>query len=641
MLDVQTLPGRDGLRGPGAAPGFRPQPRPVRSLMSLRRPILFLALGSLIVAGLGLRDWPVDGGRATAFAGGAFAGYGLTVSGQGPASLTLLPLPRLTLSRVRVAAPTGPLLAEGDRLRIDLDPFGLLAGRATVSGLRLDGARLSGDAAQWRGPVARFAEQVRSGVVTRPRRITVSGARFAAGDAARDIDLDIAWPFWSAAAEGQASLTWRGVPTRIALTHLRPAEIASGRHSPFTAEVTWPGGSLTADGTVEAAGPAASLPTLAGQARFETRSLPETLSWIGQEAPLSPLAGAFSIAGRFETADRSVSWPNLRIGLGQNLLEGAGAVALGTGEAPRLSVQATLAAETLDLAPLVDDLARLFQRGPLPLALAPFTRGDLDLRLSAAEGRVGPVPVQDLAASLLVRDAAMEVAVNRARIQDGTFKGRMTLASGADPTETEMRLQGGLDHVDLGNLLGEIGASRWVTGPLQGQFSLDASARDSLGLLAHLGGRATLSVEGGAITGLDLADVVHRNGAVAAGALARRNGRTAFERAAVSLRFVDGIGEIAEAGLLGASVGATLQGQVSLPERRLNARGHLVLRPAADPSRGLLFAVSGPWNAPTAQVVAHGEAADLAGRSGDAMLPESLKQPATLGLPNNARAYAP
>ncbi|WP_459765275.1 AsmA family protein [Methylobacterium sp. CM6257] len=610
--------------------------------MPLRRPILALAIGSLVVAGLGLRDWSVDGDRAAAFAGQAFGAYGLSLSVQGPVSLTLLPLPRLTLGRVRVTSGgAGPALAEGGRLVIDLDPVSLLAGRAAIGGLRLEGARLSADMAAWSTPVARVAEEIRSGVTARPRRITLTGGRLAEGGEAEDIALDITWPFWSAFVEGHASLNWRGVPTRIALTHLRPADIAQGRRSPFIAEVTWPGGSLAADGTMEPRADGGAMPTLAGRARFETRSLRESLSWLRRDAPLSPLASSFSIDGRFEMADRSISWPSLRIGLGQNVLEGAGAVALGAGDAPRLSVQATLAAETLDLAPVAADLAQFLGREPLPLALAPLTQGDLDLRLSAAEGRIGPVQVQDLAASVLVRDAAMEVAVNRARIQDGTFKARVMLASGADPAETEVRTQGSLDRVDPGTILGEIGAGHWLVGPTQGHFALEGSGRDSASLLKHLGGRMSLAIEGGAIMGLDLADVIHRNGAVAPGALARRNGRTAFERATVTLRFIDGIGEIAEAGLLGPNVRATLHGQVSLPARRLDAKGDLALRPPAEPARGLLFEVSGPWSALTAQTIPPGEVADPAGRSGEAMLPDPLKLPATLGLSGNARAYAP
>lgn len=608
--------------------------------MSPRRSILLLAPVSLIAVGLGLHPWPVDGDRAAAFAARALDAYGLALTSQGPASLTLLPWPRLTFDRVRITAEAGTrILVEDARLGIEPDLLGLSAGRAGAGGLHLVGGRLSGNPADWRGPLARLAERARSGEGVRPSRITVRGARTAGDGAATDIDLDAAWPFWRASAEGSARLTWRGVPTQVTITHLRPTDLILGQRSPLTAEATWPGGSVAVDGTVEMAGPDAVWPVLAGQMRIATRSLPETLSWIGWRAPLGPLAGAFSLAGAFETADRSVSWPRLRIGLGPNVLEGAGAVAFGPGAGPRLSVQATLAAETLDLAPLADDAARLFRGAPLPMALAPFTRGDLDLRLSAASGRVGPVQVQDLAASVLVRDAALEVAVNRARVQEGTVKGRLTLASRAgDPTETEMRLQGSLDRIDAGSLLGEIGAARWLVGPAHGQFALDASARDSAGLLAHLGGRVALTLAGGALTGLDLVDVVHRNGAVAPGALARRNGRTVIERAAIVLRFADGIGEITESGLLGPGVGASVHGQVSIPERRLDLRGDLVLRGPADPSRGLLFEVSGPWSALTAQTTARVETADPAGRAAEA---EVFGPPGLQGLPVNARAYIP
>ena len=601
--------------------------------MSPRRPIFVAALGCLVLAGLGLQDWSVDGGRAMTFAGSALDEYGLALTAEGPAHLTLLPIPRLSLERVRLAAGSaGSTLAEGGRLTIELDPIGLLAGRAALGGLRLDAARLSPDAAAWREPLARLAGRMRAGATQHPRRIALNGARVGDGTDARDIDIDLAWPFWSATAEAHASMTWRGVPTRIALAHMLPAYIAQGLRTPFTATVTWPDGSLAAEGTAGPPSDGGGLPVLAGRARFESRALPRTLAWLGRDAPLAALAGTFSLDGRFETGDRSVSWPSLRVGLGDDVLDGAGAVTLGAEPEPRLSVQATLAAETLNLSPLLADLIRLFQAEPASLALGPLTGGDLDLRLSAAEGRVGPVLAQDLAASILVRDAAVEVAVNRARVQDGMLKGRVTLASAADPAETEVRMQGSLDRVDIGSLLGEIGAGRWLSGPLQGQFSLEGSARDSGSLLASLGGRATLSVDGGAITGLDLAELVHRNGAVPTGALARRNGRTAFERAAITLRFSDGIGEFAESGLRGPSVGASLQGQVSLPGRRIAARGDLALRPLADlPGRGLLFEVTGPLDAPTAQIVSQGEA----------MLPDPFKVPAALGLSGAARAYAP
>ena len=616
--------------------------------MSLRRPIVLFVPVTLVAVGLGLHDWPIDSGRAQAFAKRAFADYGLTLSVEGPAHLTPLPLPKLSFERVRIATDGGgpPLVDEG-RLGIDLDPISLLTGRAAAGGLHLAEGVLSGGAAAWSGVLARLAERARSGATAHPTRLTVSGGRIGDGTA-RDIDLDLSWPSWSASAEGSARLTWRDVPTQFTVAHLRPNDVVLGRRSPITGAVTWPNGSLAIDGTVEAAVAGSAWPSLAGQMRGETRSLPESLAWVGLKVPLSPLAGVFSLAGSFETTDRSVSWTRLQLGLGRNMLEGAGAVVLGPGPAPRLSVQATLAAETLDMGPLADDAGQLLESDPVPLALGPMTGGDLDLRLSATAGQAGSVAVQDLAASVLVRDGALEIAVNRARIQDGLVKGRVTLARGATPTETEMRLQGSLDRVDLGGVLGGIGGARWLVGPAQGQFNLEASGRDTVALLGHLGGRATVTVASGAITGLDLADVVHRNGVVAAGALARRNGRTAIERAAVTVRFTDGVGEIVEAGLLGPNVGANVRGHVSLPGRRLDLRGDLALRSPADPSRGLLFAVSGPWTALGVRTAAHLEGPDAVTLAGEGASPAAFGPPDLQGLaagaqdlPVNARAYAP
>ena len=86
--------------------------------MSRRATILALALGSLILAGLGLRDWTIDPARASVYAGRTLSGYGIAQTEDGPASYRLLPLPRLTLHRVRLATSSteGALNADGGRL---------------------------------------------------------------------------------------------------------------------------------------------------------------------------------------------------------------------------------------------------------------------------------------------------------------------------------------------------------------------------------------------------------------------------------------------------------------------------------------------------------------------------------------------
>ncbi|MGC5778986.1 AsmA family protein [Methylobacterium sp. NFXW15] len=608
--------------------------------MSPRRPILLLAIGALALAGLGLRDWPVDSRKAIAFAQRPLSTYGLMLTADGPASLRLLPFPSFSLAQVRIADASGPTLIESRHLTADIDPLAFLTGRSPVGGLRFEDSTLSAERAAWAQPFARIREGVAGGG-QHPPRLTLSGATLGEGADIKDIGLDVAWPFWSGAVEAKAHLTWRGVPTRIALTRLRPSDLFEGQRSPFAAEATWPGGGLAFDGTALLPAEAAGSPSLSGRARFQTKSLPETLAWIGRDAPLSPLTGAFSLEGAFEAQGRTVSWPVLRVGAGNAVMEGAGGFALSGGDNPRLSAQATLAADRIDLAPLVGALVKLFEDGGASVALAPLSRGDLDLRMSATEGQVGPLVLQDLAASVLVRDSAVEVAVNRARLKDGVVKGRLTLARGLDPAETEMKAQGGVDQVDLGGLMSDLGGSRWVSGPLQGQFTFESHGRDVAALVSALGGRASVAIDGGALSGLDLTDVIHRNGGLAPGALARRNGRTGFERAAIAFRFADGIGEITEADLRGAGVAATLRGQVSLPDQRLDMMALLAPRQAMEGARTVRIAIAGPWDAVTTQAQ-RGEIQEPGGATSTlARMRSILQPPEAVGLPAAIRSYAP
>lgn len=608
--------------------------------MSPRRPIFVLVLGAFVLAGLGLREWPIEPRRAVAFTGRALAPLGLTLASEGPASLRLLPFPSVTLSAVRVSDASGPVLIEGEHLVAGLDPVAFVTGQNPVGGVRLEKPRLSPDGSAWGGLVHRL----RDGAVARwasPPRLTLSGGILGSGDQVRDLDLDVAFPFWSGAVSAKATLAWRGVPTRLSLTRLRMADLVEGHRSPFAAEAAWPGGALAFDGTALLPAEAAGSPSLSGRARFETRSLPETLAWIGRDAPLGPLAGAFSLEGAFEAQDRAMSWPVLRVGAGSTVMEGAGAVSLGTGERPRLSVQATLAADRLDLGPLAGAVINLFEDGRTPVSLAPLSGGDLDLRMSASEGQVGPLVLADLAASVLVREAAVEVAVNRARLRDGVVKGRLLLSSGADGSETELRAQGGVDRIDLGGLMTDLGGTRWVSGPLQGQFAVESRGRDVAALVAALGGKANVAIEGGALAGLDLSDVIHRNGGIAPGALARRNGRTGFDKASIALRFADGIGEITEADLRGAGVAATLRGQISLPTQRLDMVAQLTPRQAAEGTRAVRIAIAGPWDDLSAESQRTEVEDPASSTSSLARMRSILQIPAHLGLPNEIRAYAP
>lgn len=613
-------------------------PAPILAPLPARLPALAVAALALGCAA-GAMPWSIGTEAALRLVSNDLDAYGLRLAAQGPATLRLLPLPRLDLRGVRLAEAAGGLpLGEGRRLSVVVDPLALLTGRLGIGSLSLDDARLhlpeAADDARWAVPLQRLAERARAGRGGHPSRIVLHRAALDGRVVLRDLDLDIAWPVWRAAAEAQARFTWKGEAVRLALTDLHPAAFAAGGTSPFSARLAWGANSLSSTLSADGQARLADGLRLAGEGRLETRALPGLLTALGHDAALLPLVRTFALEGRFETEGAAVMLPRLRISLGQNVLDGAGAANF---SAARTAVQATLAAESLDLGPLVAPVAEALG-SEAGAALAPYTGGDLDLRVSAATARLGPVALEDVAASVLVREGALELALNRAGLQGGTLKGRVALAA-SGPAETDVRAQGALDRVDLGALMADLGAARWVQGPIQGHLALESRGRDLTELVARATGRAALTVDRGSLVGLDLADVIQRNGGVATGSLARRNGRTPFERATLSVRFADGVGEIGEGALQAQALTAALRGQFSLSDRTLRARAELTPR-TAGARPGPLFDLAGPWDDLGVRALRADEP-DLPAStlSAEPKSAESLRGPAL--LPARARAYAP
>lgn len=622
--------------------------------MSLRRIITVLGpaavIGALAVAiGGGCLSWSIDAPEAAAFVSrGLTRDYGVALAAEGPFKLSLLPLPSLGFRNARLTAggPDGPVLAEGGTLSIQLNLSALLFGRTEIVALGLDGVSLAlpdGDDTRWDEPVRRLVARLASENAAHPRRVTLKGVtltgRGGGARTARDLDLTLSWPFWSDTLQLAGSLVWHGQTTRFALAELRPSDLASGGASPFTASVTWPAGSLGAEGS----GKFGERWTIAGHGRFQTHALLDTLAWIGRDMALSPLIEALALDGTFEADRRSLRLPKLHVSAGGTVLDGAASLEL-SGDRP--SIRATLATEALNLGPVLAGALRVAGLdgtqdgwGHHSLALGPLTGGDLDLRLSGNAARLGPLLLEDVAASVIVRDDSIDATLARAGVQGGTLKGHVVLSAprGTNADETEVKAQGAFAGFDLGALLVEAGQVGWAIGQTQGSFALEGKGRDAESLVARVGGRANLAMDSGAIAGLDLADVIHRGGVVAPGALARRNGRTSFDRAGVSLTFSDGLGTITEGDLTARALIAKLRGHLSLPDKHLTARVELLPRNAATVGdvpngRFALFEIAGPWDAVSVKAASRKDVSEPFGFLDASQMPAALPMP--------ARAYA-
>ncbi|PIK73686.1 hypothetical protein CS379_07020, partial [Methylobacterium frigidaeris] len=337
----------------------------------------------------------------------------------------LLPAPRLTFSGVRLRRGGHDLVAS-EGLQVQLGLAGLLAGRADITGLVLERARIalpSGASDDWAEPAARLAARVAAGRGRHLRRLVLVDATLTGRDprtghieTVTGLNLVANWPRPAAGLDLSAAFTWRDVPATLTLSGLRPRELAAGAESPVVAALTWNGAGAAGSGapvagSAEIEGSLAWVkdtsretsknvsaeaspretetagPRLSGQSRFATSALPGTLAWLGIAPGPAALAGPVSLDGRFLARPGGVEWPEIRVRVGGSQLEGAGAAALVRG---RLSLTGTLAAERLDLSGLMPDVAPGAAWSRAPLALDGLTSGDLDLRLSAASARLGP-----------------------------------------------------------------------------------------------------------------------------------------------------------------------------------------------------------------------------------------------------------
>ncbi|WP_284210200.1 AsmA family protein [Methylorubrum aminovorans] len=272
--------------------------------MSLRRTLSALGLGLLAtVLVAACLPWSVEAPAAARFVSrGLQQSWGVTLAAKGPTEVVLLPLPRVVFRNIHLSegAAVGPVLASGGNLSLQLDLAALLTGRVEVDSLTLDGADVTlpqavGDS-RWSGAFERLTHSIAGEDGDRPRRVILTRCAVTGLDprdarlrTIRDVDLTISWPAWSESLALTGGFRWDGGHARITLAGLRPHALLSGGESPFTAAVTWPAGSLNAEGS----GSLRDGLRASGTGRLQTRSLHDTLALLGASLPSRPSSKIF------------------------------------------------------------------------------------------------------------------------------------------------------------------------------------------------------------------------------------------------------------------------------------------------------------------------------------------------------------
>jgi AsmA protein len=561
-----------------------------------RRVVLLLSLLALALLGTAVAPWTLPSGGLAASVGRQFRdNYGLELSVAGRSTFALLPVPRIKFEGISLASDDG-LAVEQGVLRGELRLLPLLLGRVELAEAALSEARvvLRGEGAKldpdmWLAALKRVASDkgsIRRLILTNS---AVEGSR----GTLENVNLVLSWPARTGPLQAAGEVSWRGERISIADATITPSILASGRPAPFTVDISAPAGRAKVVGEAQV-GPD---PRITGHSNVQIRSVRDLSRWSGLDLPLGSLIQAAAIEGDFSADRRRLSWPSVAATLGDDRMEGTLAIRFDNG---RPVVTGTLAAERVDLSNFFSPFTQARTSSGLwsgeDASVLAATGGDLDLRLSATNARIGRLRLGDMAASVIVRPGRIEASLGRASLNKGTLKGRLSLV--AVSHGTDLKAQGTFENVDAAGFLNDIGQGRWLAGLAQGHFMLETSGGTVADLVRQSHGRTTINVKQGEVIGVSLHEALKRvEKRPLAASLDWKGGRTPFDLIHVVLNVGAGVGEIVEGALTAPGLRTSLQGSVSLMDRLIAVRASVDPAPASTlPAPVFVFDVTGGWD---------------------------------------------
>ncbi|MDB5590463.1 AsmA family protein [Enterovirga sp.] len=534
-----------------------------------RRSIACLALGGVALV-LALLPWTVSSDRVrSAVARQIHNEFGLKLGIDGPATFSLLPIPRLKLQRVTLADETGAFTAEAAQFKGELRLLSLLAARIRFSEVRIADARIrvaieGADTDSRAGHFRRMRERLArleggpspvDRVVVTGSQLTVTGpGRARVTDWSR-LNLVATWSGPDGDVDVAASAVWQGEEVSAWLSGIAARSLIEGGPDNVEIRTASRHGRLNLVGSLTLG----DVPVFRGLVAGQTPSVGALARWTGWGLDLQAVDRPATLSGQAVLSADIIEWPQAVLEIGQDRLDGSLALRL---DSDRPKLRATLAGGDLDLGwvlPVADPT-----RAVMPGA-------DYDVRLSASGVRMGALQFGDLAAGVLVSSDRLDVSIARATLAGGSVRGRLSAA--LDGEGRDIRGQVSVDKVDLESLLSTASTGRGITGTVAGQATFEALGDSQPDLARHLRGRVALVARDGEISGIALNEAARRpefrRGTPSP--VAWRGGRTRFGEAHLQLTLGDGIAEITSGSIQTPATQTRLRGRISL------ADGHLAI----------------------------------------------------------------
>lgn len=541
---------------------------------------------------------------------GIRAATGLEPILGGKATVTLFPKGSVSFADVVLGDAARPALT-AERLTARLRFFPLLIGRVEIADVSLERPTIAIDLeaegkSNWSPllaalarrknpnetrPVAAFSEmRIENGTVILRNHDSRTVETLS------NVDFSLAWPSISKSFGATGHFVWRNEPVDASVTLADfPAALQGNRTgvklrvagAPMKAAFE---GSFSVKPTLKIEG------TLAADAA----SLRAALVWAGQNPLPGGGFGRFAIKAQTNVVGGTIGLSNVNVELDGNSAEGV----LTFATDGRQTLQGTLAADTLDLSPYVSTvrLLTINQRAWSSTRITPdgLAGIDFDLRLSAANVILSNARLGRTAIGANLRAGHLAVTVGEAQAYGGIIKGSLALSNFEAGIDLKSQMQ--FIDVELESCLGQLFGMHRLAGKGNISFNVEGTGESVLGVTRTLNGTATLIGQNGALTGLNVEQLLRRlERRPLSGGGEFRTGSTPYDKITVGLKIAKGTVSVEDVKIDGSAVRLALAGTASIPERELDLKGTATLvsatRPGA-PAFELPFIVQGDWDDP-------------------------------------------
>jgi AsmA protein len=408
-----------------------------------------------------------------------------------------------------------------------------------------------------------------------------------------NVDFALAWPSISKTFAATGRFVWHDEPIDATLSLTDFVAALTGDRSGLKLRLSGAPLKFAFDGHVS------HRPTLKveGTLAADTASLRDTLRWASRWTAPAGGFGRFTLKSQANIVGGKVALSNVNVELDGNVGEGVLTFTVDG----RRTLQGTLATEAIDLTPYGSTLRPVagndWSRQPLPLA--DFGGVDVDLRLSAARVTIGATKLGRTAVAANLRGGDVTVVIGESQAFGGVASGTFGLAQAGRGRVLSAQLK--FSDVDLPQVLGEFIDVRRVEGKGTLLLNVEGTGGSAYEIAEGLNGTASLASQKGAITGVNLEQLLRRlERNPLAGRLDFRSGKTPFDTLTVNLRVTQGVARLEDMRVDGPSVRLELAGSASVPARDLDLKGTASLVVARDggTSFELPFVVTGPWDNP-------------------------------------------